>query len=288
MKKSPLLFLALLFLVPLVVLYRHQTGRVASSEKRYQRIVSIVPSITELIFAAGAGDQLVGVTDYCTYPPEAKAKEKIGSIVVNYEKVIALKPDVVMSSEGLVHKTNEELRRTGLRVETFEPQSFEEIAATIRKIGHLTGHTEEAEANAREIISRVRKVEAAVRGKPQPTVFFESTYNPLWTAGPNSFPGDAIRRAGGKNIMIDLKNPWAQVSWEVVLKRDPDIILIAHTHTENMESRAGWSGLKAVKANRVYKVPSEEFVLATPRLVLGLERAARLFHGKEKTLDLRP
>ncbi len=276
-KNAPLLTLSI-FLLLAIPLYIYRPGPAERKVVRYDRIVSIVPSVTELLFAVGAGNQVVGVTNYCIYPPEAKEKEKIGDLVVNYEKIIALNPDVVMSSDRLVRKTNEELTKMGLTVVKTEANSFEEIAEQLRQLGRLTGHESKGEEVARKMMERVRAVEEQVKGKPQPTVFFETTFDPILTAGEDTYTGDAIRRAGGKNIMNDIDRPWAQVSWEVILKRDPDVILIAHEMKDRLKSRAGWSDLKAVKTGRVALVPKEEFVLPTPRLVKGLERAAKLFH----------
>lgn len=245
-----------------------------------RRIVSLVPSATELLFAAGAGDRVVGVTTWCTYPPEARTREKIGDISVNFERVAALAPDLVVSVRSMAGEATGALERMGFRVETVDAESFEEIAQRLRRLGRLTGHEMEGDAAARAMIERVRRVEEAVRGKLQPTVFFEATAEPLWSGGPGSYAGDAIRRAGGRNIMTDMDRPWGPVSWEVVLERDPDVILIAHDGLERAQRRAGWAWLKAVKTGRVHVVPRDAFYYPTPRLVEGLEFAARVFHEK--------
>ncbi|MHC4606614.1 MAG: ABC transporter substrate-binding protein [Planctomycetota bacterium] len=269
--------LLVLFLIALPI-YVIRSGGGAPAEERYDRIVSIAPSVTELLFAVGAGDQVVGVTRHCKYPPAAKEKDKVGDLVIDFEKLISLKPDVVFSSDSLARKTNLALRERGIRVVTVDARTFEEIAEQIRRIGRLTGHAEKGEEVAREMMERVRAVEERVTGKARPSVYVEVGYEPLWTAGPNSYAGDAVRRAGGRNIMFDLAKSWAPVSWEVVLARDPDVILIAHAQAENLELRAGWSGLKAVKAGRVHFVPEDAFHFPTPRLVRGLELAAKHFH----------
>ncbi len=251
----------------------------APPAERYDRIVSIVPSVTEMLFAVGAGDQVVGVTTYCEHPPEAKAKEKVGDIVVNVEKVLALRPECVMSVERMTRETNRALEKRGIRVVEIYGESFEEIAAQLRRLGRLTGHPERGEEAARAIEARVRAVEERVKGKPAPSFFFESSFDPLWSVSPRGYAGDAIRRAGGRNVMDDLPGAWGMVSWEVVLKRDPDVIFIAHGQTKDLASRAGWANLKAVRAGRVHVVPKEAFIYPTPRLADGLELAARLLHG---------
>jgi iron complex transport system substrate-binding protein len=243
-----------------------------------ERIVSLVPSITEMLFAAGAGGQVVGVTNWCTYPPEAASREKIGGLQPDIEKILFLRPDAVFTRSSMTRSTLKGLETYGIRVVAVDAESFEEIAAELRRIGELTGHPEEGERAARDVEGRVRAVEARVKGKPAPAVYLELTSEPIGSAGPDSYTGDLIRRAGGRNILPPLGAPWRAVSWEVVLENDPDVILVAHKQTKGMEDRPGWSGLKAVRTRRVHHVPVEEFNRPTPRLVLGLERAARLIH----------
>lgn len=263
-----------------VLVYASRPDRRISSE-RCGRIVSIVPSVTEMLFAVGAGDQVAGVTTYCDYPAEARAKEKIGDMRLNFEKVLALKPDVVMTVERMTRETCRALERMGIRVVDVYGESFEEIAEQLRRLGRLTGHPERGEEQARRLTERVRAVEERVRGRLQPSFFFESSFDPLWTVTSKAYSGDAIRRAGGRNIMDDVEGTWLEVSWEVVLAHDPDVIFIAHEQTSNLAGRAGWERLKAVKNGRVYVVPKEAFIYPTPRLADGLELAARLLHEKD-------
>ncbi|MBI2931453.1 MAG: cobalamin-binding protein [Planctomycetes bacterium] len=246
--------------------------------ERYDRIVSIVPSVTEMLFAVGAGEQVVGVTTYCAYPPEAQSKEKVGDLTVNVERIVALKPDVVMTAEHMTRDACRALDRFGIRVLDVTAESLEEIAGQLQRLGRLTGHREQGEEAARRLLDRVRVVEEGVRGKPMPTVFVEFSSDPIWSVSSRGYAGDVIRRAGGRNIVEDLAGAWGAVSWEVVLSRDPDVILVAHDRTADVTSRPGWSGLKAVKGGRVHVVPKEAFVYPTARLADGLELAARLLH----------
>lgn len=238
-----------------------------------QRIVSIIPSATELLFDIGAGPQVVGVTTYCDWPPEAKAKTKIGDIVVDYERLDMLRPQVVVTSWSLTKKTTGELERRGIPVYSVEPRSFAEIAASLRRLGELTGNVGPADRCAQALEARV----SAVTPEPGPTFYFEHTAEPLGTTGPDTYTGDALRRAGGRNIF---EGGWRLIDWEAVLAGDPDIILIAHDRTQGLENRAGWSHLRAVKNRRVYIVAKEHYVYPTPRLADGLEEAARIFHEK--------
>ena len=249
---------------------RGKTIRIAYPPRR---IVSIIPSTTELLFAVGAGDQVSGVTTYCDWPPEAKAKPKIGDIVVNYENLATLRPDVVVTSWSTTRKASGEIEAKGFPVFSVEPLNFEDIAASMRKLGALTGHDAEGEKAAAALEARVKAVVAA----PGLTVYIEHSPEPLGTTGPDTYMGDAVRRAGGKNIF---DGGWRLIDWEAVMARDPDVILIAHDRKYGFESRAGWQNLRAVKNKRVYFVAKEHYMYPTPRLADGLEEAARIFREK--------
>lgn len=238
-----------------------------------KRIVSTVPSLTELLYAVGAQEQLVGVTTYCIYPPEAAKKPKIGSINLDYEALAALKPDLIATSFAVAHKSAAELEAQGYKVFSVDPHTVAEITSGLRLLGQLTGHEAEAEKVATEFETRVK---ASTR-PPGPTVYFEHSGDPLGTSGPDSYVGDAIRLAGGRNI---LEGGWRLIDWETVLARDPEVILIAHPRTEALERRAGWSTLKAVKNSRVHFVAKEHYLFPTPRLADGVEEASRLIHAK--------
>jgi len=249
---------------------RGKTIKIAYPPKR---IVSIIPSTTELLFDVGAGEQVSAVTTYCDWPPEAKQKPKIGDIRVDYEKLAALKPDVVVTSWSTTKKASAEIEGKGFALFSVEPRSFEEIVASLRKLGAMTGHEAEGERAAGALEARVKAVVAS----PGPTVYIEHSPEPLGTTGPDTYMGDAVRRAGGRNVF---EGGWLLVDWEAVMSRDPDIILIAHDRKTGYESRAGWGNLRAVKNKRVYFVAKEHYMYPTPRLVDGLEEAARIFREK--------
>jgi iron complex transport system substrate-binding protein len=249
---------------------RGKTVRVAYPPRR---IVSIIPSATELLFAVGAGEQVAGVTTYCDWPPEAKAKPKIGDIRVDYEKLAMIRPDVVVTSWSTTKKASGEIEGKGIPLFSVEPHSFEEIIASLRNLGALTGHDAEGERAAAALEARVKAVVAS----PGPTVYIEHSPEPLGTTGPDSYMGDAIRRAGGRNVF---DGGWRLVDWESVMARDPEVILIAHDRKTGYESRAGWDKLRAVKNKRVYFVAKEHYLYPTPRLADGLEEAARIFREK--------
>jgi iron complex transport system substrate-binding protein len=235
-----------------------------------RRIVSILPSATELLFAVGAGDQVAGVTSYCDWPSEARLKPKIGGLIVDYEKLATLRPDVVVTFWSLTKKTASEIERVGFPVFSLEPRSLQEIAAAMRALGALTGHDAGGEREASALEARIRSVDA----QPGPSFYFEHTAEPLGTTGTETCLGDALRRAGGRNVF---DGAWRTIDWEAVLARDPEVILIAHDQRMGLQDRAGWRRLRAVRNKRVYFVAKEHFVYPTARLADGLEEAARIF-----------
>jgi iron complex transport system substrate-binding protein len=238
-----------------------------------RRIVSIIPSTTELLYAVGAGDQIAGVTTWCDWPPEAASKPKIGDIVVDYEKLATLRPDVVVTYWSQTKKTSADIESKGIPLFSVEPHSFEEIIRSLRMLGKMTGHEEQGEKAASALEARVK----AVVAEPGPTVYFEHSPEPLGTTGPETYTGDALRRAGARNIF---DGGWHQIDWEAVMKRDPEIILLTHDRKEGLARRAGWANLRAVKNKRVYFVEKANYLYPTPRLVNGLEEAARIFREK--------
>lgn len=234
-----------------------------------KKVVSILPSATELLFAAGAADQVAGVTTWCLHPPEALKKPKIGAIVVDGERLAAIKPDLILTTERMTRQTTSDLEAAGYAVYSLDPVDFPSIAESLRRVGELTGHAEEAGKAAEAMLKRVEAVKPA---SPGPSVYFEHSAEPLGTTGPDSFVGDLLRRAGARNVF---DGGFRLTDWESVLARDPELILISHDRRD-LDRRAGWANLKAVKAGRVYYVDKMLYIYPTPRLADGLEEAARL------------
>lgn len=258
---------------------RDLEGREVSVPVEVRRVVSIVPSVTELTFAAGAGDLVVGDTTYCDYPPEAKDRPKIGDIRVNYEAVVALKPDLIVSSHDLAARSNGQLRGLGLPVFCVDPKSVAEIGAAIRLLGEVTHRAAAAEKAAKDFESRVAEVLRRVRNvERRPTVYIEASSQPH-AAAPGMTADEIIRLAGGTNIITEsYAGKWIPISWELVLSRDPEFIVVAHTYAPHPRERPGWAGLRAVKSGRVFDWDKSHFMYPTPRLAGGLELLAKTLH----------
>ncbi len=282
-------WLAALFIAPFALgaAARHvtdQTGRQVDVPDHPHHIVSLAPSITEIIYALGAGDELVGDTDFCDYPPEAKLKPHVGEVVnPSLERIVALKPDLVFgTAEANRRETADQLARLGIPLYGLTSHNLEQTFVSIQDVGEVLGHERQAQELLGSLRARVAAVEKRVAGQPRPKVLFVVWYRPLITAGPQTFISDVIHRGGGVSISGDLKGEWPRLSLEVALQRDPDVILIPQTAAfspslEDFEKLPGWKDLRAVKQHRLYLVP-ETILRPSPRLVDALEEVAAILH----------
>lgn len=262
-------------------------GREVKIAQQPKRIVSLAPSITEVLFAVGAGPQVVGITKYCNYPPDAaQGREIVGGFSaksLSVEKIIGLKPDLVIAG-GATHKpVSEALEAAGVPVFNFEPKDFAGVYANILAAGALTGNQAQAEQVVAAMKARIEKVSAATAGIPQDQrvkVFYEVWDEPLMTAGPTTFIGQLIELAAGVNIFADVKEQYPTVSSEAVVARKPDVILGPSSHGEGLTAakigaRPGWSELAAVKAGRIVIIDGDIISRPGPRLADALEAVAR-------------
>ncbi|HLB13232.1 MAG TPA: cobalamin-binding protein [Dehalococcoidia bacterium] len=258
-------------------------GRQVTVEQEPQRIVSLAPSNTEILFALGLGDKVVGVTTYCDYPEEAKAKPKIGSLIsVDYETLLASAPDLILATTTQAKRIVPELEAKGLAVVVIDPTNLEDVLAKIRLVGRLTGRADEAQALVEKMDARVRETQAKLAtAKTSPRVFWEVTRE-LISPGPSSFIGDMIVRAGGTNIVADTSIKWPRLSQEVIIASDPEVIIVGD-HAEQVTpaeiaARPGWQTISAVKAGRMVPVDPNVVNRAGPRIVDGFELVARAIH----------
>jgi len=266
------------------VTVKDDVGRKITVSKEPQRIISTAPSVTEILFALGLNEKIVGVTTLCNYPEEAKTKEKIGTFQSpNIEKILSLKPDIVIATGGVQRQTVEKLEQLGIPVFVSYPRTMEEVIRSIYTIGHITGAEESAKKLAFDLKLRVAKVTSKVsKARVKPKVFFELWNEPLMSAGPGSFIDDIIRKAGGINIAGSSKSAYPIFSLEQLVKEDPDVIIGAESsmgaNPLDVSKRPGWNTLKAVKNQKVFMINDDIVFRAGPRLVLALEIIARYLH----------
>ena len=194
-------------------------GNTIIFENPPERIISLAPSNTEILFAIGAGDKVVGVTTYDDYPEEFLDIEKIGDFNgINLERIIELEPDLVINYGDGVTEENERLIEAGIQIAGFEPESIEEITDTILRIGEITGHKQEALDLVDEMTSKEAELLARIEGLESKTVFYEIWHEPLMAAGPGSFIDELIAIAGGENVAGMLRETTPSLTWSSLSK----------------------------------------------------------------------
>jgi len=251
-----------------------------------ERIVSHVPSITETLFAIGAGDSIVGVSDYCNYPLEAQDKTSVGGYFdPSMEQIASLAPDLVLTDGYPADIT--QLDVLGIIYVVLDPKDIDGYLENIGLLGEITGREEEASDLISDIRSRIAAVEAAVAGAVPPRVFYVFDATDLskpWTAGPGSFVDALIVMAGGENIAGEAQDPWIQFSLEELVNSDPEIILVdsqmgtAVTSPAELKEADAWKGITAIKEDRISIIDGDLVNRHGPRLVQALEDMARIFH----------
>jgi len=261
-------------------------GRTVNIEQIPQRIVSLAPNITEILFALGLGDKVVGVTEHCDYPEEALDKPKVGwYFSTSLEAIIAQDPDIVFSDGH--DPVCEQLEGLGVTMVVLQPEDIAGILKDIELVGQITGKEAEAEELTAEMKSRIADVTLKTASISQrPTVFYEvdaagmALTNP-WTAGQGSFIDALIALAGGENI-VKVSPAWLQFSLESIVASDPDMIILGDhpwVLPEDVINRPGaWQELSAVKSEAIYPIDTDIASRFGPRIVDALEEMARIIH----------
>ena len=275
---------------PTPIVLTDSLGRQVTLAAPAQRIVSLAPSNTEILFAIGAGDQLVGRDEFSDFPPEALEAPSIGSLYpqVNAEAVVELEPDLVLAA-GITNPDDvEALAGLGLTVyATSVAANLDDIYHDILAVGTLTGQTDEAETLVADLRARVEAVSARTAGLAErPRVFYEiDATDPAspWTAGPGSFIDQLLTLAGGTNVGNVGADLYYQISLEELVNQDPDVIVLGSSTyggqtPELLAQRAGWENLTAVKNRAVYTFDDNLVSRPGPRVIDGLEALARLIH----------
>ena len=265
-----------------------QLGRVVKLDKIPQRIVSLAPQNTEILFALGLGDKIIGVTSYCNYPPEAKEKTIIGGFsTVDIEKVVSLSPDLVVAA--LIHEkeTISQLESHGLKVLALAPKTLNEVIQAIELVGKATGTEPEANRLVNSINARMDAVAGLVSGlseEAKPRVLYIVWHDPLMTAGGDTMQSQLIDFAGGRNIFDDLTY-YPTIGLETLLDRQPQVIIAGVGHGSAKDSPLDWAKseprLKNTDALIQGKVSGIDADIASrggPRMVDALEEMFRLIH----------
>ena len=245
-----------------------------------RRIVSLAPHLTELIFAAGAGDRLVGVVDFSDHPPEAGSIARIGSFSrIDLEALAALKPDLVVGwKSGNPPAAIERLRQLGLPVYLNEPERIEDVARAIEQVGRLAATDFQAEAVASSFRTRLAELRRRHAGRPPVRVFYQVWHRPLTTVGGRQIISDLIRLCGGENVFGQLTAMAPTVGIEAVIAVDPEAIVASgmdKARPEWLDDWRRWPALSAVRRNNLFFVPPDLMQRHTPRLLDGAEQLCR-------------
>lgn len=264
-------------------------GRSVTLPAPAQRIVSLTPSNTEILFALGAGAQVVGRDEFSNYPAEVSSLPGVGGSMgkYNFEQIAALNPDLVLAGAINTPEQVKALEDLGLTVYVLaNPDDLEGMYKDLQTVGELTGKTTEAQQLSQSLQERVAAVEAKIaQVQTRPIVFYEldgSTPDKPWTSGPNTFISKLIAQAGGQNVGDALESDWAQISQEALIAQNPALILLGDAAygmtAEQVAQRPGWDVIAAVQNGRVLPFDDNLVSRPGPRLVDGLETLARLIH----------
>ncbi len=262
-------------------------GRKVTIAREPQRIISLASSNTEILFALGLGNRVVGVDQYSDYPPAAKDKPQVGSFVSpDLEKIMALQPDLILGTEMHLQTTVPELEKRGLTVMIVNPKTVKSVLSGITLVGRVTGRQNEAEALVKSMQDRIASVEARWKGAKPVRTFFELSPE-LYTAGPGSFVDDMIRLAGGSNIAANSGKEWPQLNQESLILADPEVIFLADhgsdggQNPQTVAARPGWKQISAVKTGRIFEIDPNLTNRPGPRVVDGLEMMVDRLHPRK-------
>jgi iron complex transport system substrate-binding protein len=274
--------------VPTVQYVASGFSRTVHAQTRPQRIVSIVPSVTEMLFAIGAGPRVVGVGNFDRYPPEALTRTKVGGLIdPDIERIISLKPDLVV-----VYGTQADLRtqmeRSGIAVFLYEHAGLADITSTIRQLGARVGNVEESTDLANRIESEVADIKRRVAGRARPRTLLvfgrdAETLRGIYASGGVGFLHDVLEVAGGTNVFADVKRQSIQTTSELAVARAPEVIVEIGIDTASSKARnlAAWSALPsipAVKTKRIYELRGDEMMNPGPRIAIAIRRVAQVLH----------
>lgn len=253
--------------------------------EEYSRIVSLGPSITEELYLLGEQEKIVGVTKYCVRPKDAQNKEKVGTVTeIDVEKIISLRPDLVIATNLTDVKQIEKLKNIGLKVMKFSlANNFQEISSQFQELGDILNKSDEASAIISEAREKVKNISNMVKDKPRTTVFIQVGTRPLFTMTKDSFVNDYIELAGGINIAGG--NQSGLYSREDVLRQNPDVIIIVGMEFAGEDEKKSWERfgqLKAVAQNRIYLLDSYKLCSPTPKSFAEmLEEMVEILHGSQ-------
>ena len=261
-----------------------EAGRKVTIPARIDRFVSLAPNLTEIAYAVGAGDRLVGNTTFCDYPPEAKNVVKVGdTLQPSIERILTLRPQLVLvSTASQLEAFTKQLNEHEIAVYVTDPRDLEGVFRSILRVGDLLNEPVAASELVKQLRARSERVERVVAGLPPVSVFFQLSGQPLYTAGKSSFVTNLIERAGGLSVTSDINEAWPRLSDEAALASRPEAVIMlsggAMGGAANTKVAAALKNSPAVRNGRVYVIDGDLLTRPGPRLVDGLEQIARALH----------
>lgn len=265
-----------------------QAGRTVRVDKLPEKIISLAPSNTEILYALGLEDRVVGVTEYCDYPEAARQKPQIGGYsTVDVEKVVAIQPDLILAASLHQDEVVPRLEGLNLTVLVLAPRTIGEVLDAISLVGAVAGKAEEATNLTAEMEGRIKAVtdKTALPEEQRPRVLYVLWHNPLMTVGSETRIHELIERAGGINIAQDLTEEYPKISLEAVIMANPQVIIAGSGHGSGQDipvqfalAEPRLAGVEARLNNRVYEIDSNLTSRPGPRIVDGLEKLAEFIH----------
>ena len=265
--------------------FKDALGRSITLKARPARIITLAPSLTEILYSLGLGKRVVGVTKFSSYPREAASKPKVGSYIdLNAEKIISLFPDLVIGTvDGNQPWVVELLEEAGIHVFIVNPRNVKEVIDTIAILGKVCGADERANVLVDQLTRRLHRIVNRIASKERPLVFLQINVKPIMTVNRNTFHHDLIRLAGGRNMSENEPITYPRISLEEVITRKPEVIIISSMERGGRFEKARlrwltWRSIPAVKNKRVHLIDSDLIDRPSPRIIEGLESMARIIH----------
>ena len=264
--------------------FTDETGRRVNVPSKVNRIVSLAPNLTEIVFALDEADHLAGDTDFCDYPPEAARKPRVGGPVnPNLEQIVKLQPDLILATSINRRETVNALDRLGLPVFLTDPHSVDEMIASVERIGSVLGAEKSAAALVENLHARLSELDRRLaRAEPRRVLFVVWT-DPLISIGRNTFVADALRHAGARSV-VETDTEWPRINLEEIVRLQPEILVFAAAHAgdtkreiEALRSHPGWRDLEAIRRGNIVTV-SDAIIRPVPRILDAVEQLARALH----------
>ncbi len=292
-----LLLLGTFILAPLAaaepLTIRDDLGQTLRFDQPPRRIVSLAPALTEILFALGLDDSIVGVSDFCNYPPVALTKPKVGGIAPNFEALVALKPDLVVTTGGVaMRETAKRLERFRIPLLSVEADSVESILTRITLLGQVTGRREAAGALVGDMRRRLAAIAANRPGAASPRVLYLVDDEPPITIGHKSFLYDVLIKAGGTPFETGPNESYPRVGMEAIVRFDPEVIFFAGDSDAGATAHAAtwqrWNRIAAVHSGRMYAIPRDLINRPGPRMIEAIEFIASKLHPLDRKTEGTP